>query len=192
MAPQWSAEPPAARDFAAIRLMRVPTVGSIQGIATAECVMGTNTHWANSRTVPCDETGCALCRDGHPRRWHGYLDIYDQLTQRQTVVQVTDLGAQQLHAISQKYGTLRGLLLSFSRIAKRPNARIQVDARQIPQAISDLPAPVNIPAYMSVIWQTSGDTLEPTHRPTPSRQVGPRPITEALKEAIKANGRHDA
>jgi len=135
--------------------MRVPTSGGIQGIVTSEHVLGRYTHWDAYRTVPCTDNDCTLCREGNPKRWQGYISVMNQLNQRQVVLQVTPLAAQALAEAKLQYGKLRGLLALFSRIAKRPNARIHVETRQLPQPILDLPPGVDIPRYMAVIWSSN-------------------------------------
>jgi len=149
--------PPEPREFAAIRLVRVPTTGILQGIVTSHDVIGCWTHWDSYRTQPCPGENCDLCRKGHPRRWQGYFSVYSDLTRRQAVIQITPIAAQTLRAAKEQYGYLRGLLVGLSRIAKRPNARIAIETRQLPQPPADLPEAVDIPKYMSLIWQTNGD-----------------------------------
>jgi len=162
---QWSTEPPAPRDFAAVRLHRVPCSGILQGICTSEVVLGRRTHWDNWRTQPCPGPECVLCRDGDPGRWHGWLSLFSQAAQRQCVVQLTDLAAQAVNEAKLNFGKLRGLLLGFSRVAKRPNARIIVDARNLPVPIEQLPIGIDIRKYMQLIWD-GGAGLEPYNRVT--------------------------
>lgn len=153
----WSNIPPDPRDFANIRLVRVPASGAILGIVTSNDIEGCWTHWDKYRTQPCPGEDCPLCRDGQPRRWQGWLSLVSQVTERQIVVQVSPLAAQTLGEIRTKYGKLRGLLVEFTRAAKRPNARIIVEARQLPKPPAHLPPPVNIQKYMELIWQTKND-----------------------------------
>lgn len=155
--PNWSTDLPEPRTYAEIRLLRVPTGGILQGIITSETVVGTPTHWDNCRTQPCDGPDCELCKKGRPSRWQGYISLFNQVNNRQCVVQITDLAAQQLEQFRRQYGHIRGLLAAFSRVAKRQNARITVETRQLPQPVADLPGPVDIPDYMAMIWQTNGD-----------------------------------
>jgi len=153
----WSSAAPDPREFATIRLIRVPTSGGVTGLITANEVIGCYTHWDTYRTQPCPGDGCPLCLDGQPKRWQGYLSLQSQTTQRQVVLQITALAAQQLHQEKVRYGYIRGLLAEFSRAAKRPNGRILVQCRQLPNAPTDLSEPVNIPKYMALIWQSNGD-----------------------------------
>jgi hypothetical protein len=155
--PLWSTTPPDPHEFATIRLMRVPQSGSLLGLITSEEVLGCYTHWDTYRTQPCPGDGCPLCLDGQPKRWQGYLSLQSQSTQKQVVVQITALAAQQLQQEKARYGHIRGLLADFSRVAKRPNARILVQCRQLPQPPLDLVQPVNIPKYMALIWQSNGE-----------------------------------
>jgi hypothetical protein len=150
----WTNHAPAPRDFALVRLVRVPCTGIIQGIITAEDYLGCYTHWDKYRTQPCTGNGCPYDKAGVPRRWQGYIDIYGQLTERQIVIQITPLAAQALDAAKKHYGYLRGLLVAFDRVAKRPNARIQVATRQLPQPFPQLPTPIDIRKYMALIWQS--------------------------------------
>lgn len=153
----WTTKAPDPREFATIRLMRVPTAGAILGVITSEEVLGCYTHWDTYRTQPCPGNGCPLCLQGQPKRWQGYISIQDQTTQKQAVIQLTALAAQQLEQERARYGHLRGLLTQFSRAAKRPNGRILVQCRQLPNPPTDLDPPVNIPKYMALIWQSNGD-----------------------------------
>ena len=153
----WTNRAPEPREFALIRLVRVPCTGTIQGVITAEEYLGCYTHWDTYRTQPCPGHDCPSCRDGRPARWQGYIDIYGQLTERQFVVQITPLAAQALDEARTHYGKLRGLLVNFDRVAKRPNARINVGTRQLPQPFPNLPQPVDIRKYMALIWQSNGD-----------------------------------
>ena len=150
----WSTELPEPRDFANIRLMRVPANGTILGVLTSHEIHGCRTHWDRYRTQPCPgEHDCPLCLAGTPWRWQGWLSLLSQISDRQIVVQVSPLAAQALNEIRQKYGHLRGLLTQFSRATKRPNGRIIVEARQLPKPIENLPPPVDIQHYMEMIWQ---------------------------------------
>lgn len=154
--PAWSSQLPEPRTYAEIRLIRVPTGGLLQGIITSEEVLGCPTHWDNFRTQPCDGPDCELCKKGKPSRWQGYISLFNQLNGHQCVVQLTDLAAQQLDQFRRRYGHIRGLLAAFSRVAKRPNARIQVETRELPTPVPNLPGAVDIKAYMAMIWQTEG------------------------------------
>lgn len=157
METDWTNHAPSPREFALIRLIRVPTSGCVTGICTAREYLGCYTHWDTHRTQPCPGKNCPHCREGKPARWQGYLDIYGQLTERQFVIQITPLAAQALDQAKNHYGFLRGLLLQFDRVAKRPNARINVGTRQLPQPFPNLPDPVDIKKYMALIWQSTGD-----------------------------------
>jgi hypothetical protein len=83
--------------------------------------------------------------------------MMNQMTHRQHVVQVTPLAKKALDEAKQQYGHLRGLLILFGRIAKRNNARITVETRQLTQPVPNLLQPVDIPRYMALIWQSNGD-----------------------------------
>lgn len=155
MAPEWTSVPPAPGDFAAVRLHRVPTAGSITGIITSTQIYGCWTHWDSYRTQPCPGPDCKLCKDGNPGRWHCWISIYSQMYGRQAVVQLTALAAQSLLQQCERYPSMRGVLVNFSRSAKRPNARIIVETRQLSQPIDALPAEIDIPKYMGLIWQAS-------------------------------------
>ena len=153
----WTNQAPDPREFALIRLVRVPCAGVLQGILTAEEYLGTNTHWDTYRTQPCPGADCKLCHEGKPFRWQGYIDVFGQLSERQIVIQITPLAAQALDEARRRYGYLRGLLASFERVAKRPNARIVIETRQLTQPHPRLPPPVDIRKYMSLIWQSNGE-----------------------------------
>lgn len=151
--PSWSNVAPEPRDFANIRLMRVPAKGNLLGIITSEEVIGCYTHWDKSRTQPCPDKTCTKCHEGIPRRWQAWISLVSQVTDRQIVVQVSPLAHQALDEARAKYGYLRGLLCQLSRQAPRENARIIVDTRQLPKPPDGLPPPVDIQRYMENIWQ---------------------------------------
>jgi len=153
----WESKPPENREYAAVRLMRVPMTGTITGIVTSAAYVGCYTHWDAYRTQPCEGPKCQLCLEGKPRRWQAYLSLMSQTTKRQIVLQITPLCAEALDAEIKRYGYLRGLLAAFGRVAKRPNARVYAEIRQLPDPYPDLPEGVDIRKYMSMIWQSNGD-----------------------------------
>lgn len=157
--PTWTSKAPDPRDFANIRLVRVPATAAITGIVTSHTYLGCYTHWDSYRTQPCGEESCKLCKEGQPRRWQCYFSIMGQASRRQIVVQLTPLAAQSLDEAIERYGSLRGLLINLTRANRRPNSRIIVETRALPMPDPNLPEGVDIKRYMELIWQSTDNQL---------------------------------
>ncbi len=167
---QWTEEIPDPKDFAAIRLIRVPTAGTITGLITSPNIIGCWTHWDAYRTQPCPGLEpppnpephwqpCRLCKDAQPRRWHAWISLYLEVQSRQIVLQLPTLAATNLRDARAQYGYLRGLVAAFSRQHKRPNSRILVETRPLLRPQTFVPEPVDIKRYMSLIWQVAPTTM---------------------------------
>ena len=158
---QWTSDVPADREYASIQLIRVPPVQKLVGISINQLILGCPTHWDGRRTSACVGTGCPHCRDGHAGRWHAYVPIYNQASGHIAVVQLTKLAAGSLHEEALRYGALRGLLLQIYRAKPRDNGRILLDARKLPHEPADLPAPIDVKAFMESIWNGQNTSRDP-------------------------------
>jgi hypothetical protein len=182
--PNWTNSPPPARNPHALSLLRVTPEKQIQGIVTAEDMLGCHTHYWKGRTTPCEGETCEPCKTGHPSRWHAYLPIWSPKTHHHVILELTAAAAETVTAYKHTYQTLRGCLITARRKNRNPNSQLVVECK--PADINGilLPTPPDVVACMSTIWSLPKPLVEPTNRiagiPTINpngRAKTPRPTT---------------
>jgi hypothetical protein len=109
-------------------------------VVLSPALWGVWTHWAGDRSEPCysEKKDCPGCKKGLPRRWKGYLHVFNRQTGREAFAELTPLSAENLLAQVPDGSHLRGLRLTLKRTAAR-NGRLVVlldpGVQQIPRGI---------------------------------------------------------
>lgn len=107
-----------------IDLLRAKCGKPILGIALSDGIVGAWTHYFRRRTSPCVGEGCEACGSQSPRRWLGYVALFDESTQKPFMVELTVAAARQLTRDFAEMRTMRGAWVIIERMSKRPNGRV--------------------------------------------------------------------
>jgi hypothetical protein len=138
----FSDRPPETARSAAVQIVRCPASKDIVLQITADNLLGTATHFCNSRTTPCTLPHCPACTEGIPWRWHAYIAAYEWERHRHVLLELTAAGAEPLISYRDEHGTLRGRWIRVTRPNRRPNGRTAI---QIRAAKPTDPPPPNAP-----------------------------------------------
>jgi hypothetical protein len=165
--PDWTeTAPPDAANYG-YRLIRCPAARPLRAIVLSDRVIGTRTHYAKGRTLPCEGKDCEACNNALPWRWHAYLAILAGDNAEKCVLELTAAAAEQLAKPLKDYGTLRGLELLLERPARKPNGRIRILWKRNGTPTTTLPLPPSIEQIMLHIWGLDQDHLVPSDRKKP-------------------------
>jgi len=149
---QWTKEPPTDQSWAGTRLLRCPAASPLAGITMDAELIGCPTHYAGGRTQPCQGTTCPMCLDGHQYRWHAYLPLYNPVTGRQFVLELTAMAAQDYRLQIQQHQSRAGLKLTVRRDSKRLNARVLLTLEPYQSNGRPLPTPIDVQHYLEHMW----------------------------------------
>jgi hypothetical protein len=151
--PDFTREPPPLPDGFIYRIIRTPAKGAIQAIVTSPEVVGCNTHFVNSRTVPCEGLGtCPMCDDGHSRRWHGYLAAILTNCLEHILFEFTAHASDTFKNYYLAHTTLRACAFKAYRPSQRPNGRVVIHTSPADEARFPLPEPPDLRKILCHIW----------------------------------------
>jgi hypothetical protein len=137
----------------ALPLVRTPPRGILRLMATGHELTGTYIHWYAGRSQPCRGDQCKACLEGTPARWMAYLPGRIADGPRHAIVEIPRLAAQIIQDWQQENGSLRGAILEFTRLSKRPNGRVSVSVARPDTERDDLPPPPDMPRCLATLWQ---------------------------------------
>lgn len=91
-------------------------------------IFGVWTHWTLYGSSPCFSTpeACQGCKDKAPRRWKGYLHVYDWVNKRQCFLEITPVVAESIISQLGENVPFRGYRLKLKR-GNGPKARVKVE-----------------------------------------------------------------
>lgn len=166
--PNWTDTPPADNNVYAFRILRTPAEKPITATITSDNLVGTFTHFAHHRTVPCEgQDECEWCKAGHSRRWHGYIGAVLHQGLEHALIELTQSAAETLHNYRQAYGTLRGCAFTAYRPSKRINGRVVVQCKRGSTPDSTLPAELDLRSILCHIWNVATTKTTATTRVVP-------------------------
>jgi hypothetical protein len=126
-------------------IVRAPSKGSFDCVCLSTMAIGKYTHWWHGRTQPCAGSECSKCIQGSPRRWHTWLGVYSERSQRTFVLEVPAGPAKTLADYRAKHGSLRGISLSLHRAVRIGFGK--------PRGSADLlPACPDVAALLERMW----------------------------------------
>lgn len=190
--PLFSNAPPADQTPHNYDLVRCPPAGKIVACITCPDLVGCPTHFYRGHTIPCEPPLCAACQEGLPWRWHGYVTIYTDKSHFHQLFELTAPAAEPLTAYREQHGTLRGCVLTASRISPRPNGRVRITTRTADLTNIVLPEPPDLRLILATLWnmpelaQEIRGTIKNHPRFNPKSQSllpddhGPTPIATLL------------
>lgn len=158
--PQFSNEPPTGGDRQGIALIRTPANRPFVAIVTSEDLVGCATHYYRNRTTPCEGDDCAICAEGLPWRWHGYLSCVDQHTNDHVMFEFTANASDAFRTYRNQYRTMRGCHFKATRQGNRYNGRVHIICKPADLAGKRLPPGANLPAMCCHIWNIPMDSAK--------------------------------
>lgn len=106
--PIFTTAPPELPDGFVFRIVRTPADRPFQAIVTCIEPVGSNTHFANNRTIPCEGfDACPLCNDGFSKRWHGYVSCLVPTTLEHCLFEFTAHAADSFKNYIELHTTIR-------------------------------------------------------------------------------------
>lgn len=156
----WNPEPRADLHAGTLRVIRVPGERPVRGVVTSEIWAGCDTHFANGRTVPCEQPSCSLCSNGTPPRWHAYLALILHPTREHVLLELPLSAFPSLKTYLGDYQTIRAASLTAYRPSKRPNGRVLTSLDHSGQPPGSLPAAPDVKAILLRMWHDVGRSQE--------------------------------
>lgn len=151
--PRWTTEPPKQTHGFSLRILRTPAAKPLVGIVTSCDVVGTNTHYVNHRTLPCEgDEHCKFCEDGHSWRWHGYLAAILLDSLEHVIFEFTATASETFSTYQKLHITMRGCLFKASRPSGRTNGRVVIQCKPADEQRHRLPDPPNLINILCHIW----------------------------------------
>ena len=130
----------------------------LQVVVLGSKLHGFNTHWISGRTQPCVEprSNCRGCVCKCPRRWAGYLHVYNSARKNTIFLAITPEGKEQLFQGLDGLD-LRGahLVVTRERIDKRAPMIISVMGHSEPNV--KLPPEIDPAPVLAKIWGIDED-----------------------------------
>jgi len=166
--PIFTNQPPELPDGYVFRILRTPATAVLQAVITCLEAVGTNTHFVNNRTVPCEGAdNCPFCTDGHSRRWHGYVSCILVPNLEHVLFEFTAHASDTFKNYNDLHGTLRACRFRAFRPSKRHNGRVVIHTAPGDEAKVRLPEPPNIQRILCHIWNVKYTTRQPTRMSRP-------------------------
>jgi hypothetical protein len=151
--PRWTDKPPEATGPYAYRIVRTPPDKPLTGVITTPEITGTNTHYLNHRTIPCEGADtCEACQAGYSWRWHAYVACVLSPGLEHVLLELTAPPAETLANYLAVYKTLRGCWIRTERPSKRPNGRVILQAKYTDPHKTPLPPAPDVRAILCHIW----------------------------------------
>jgi hypothetical protein len=171
----WTTAVPAAHLYAGIPLMRTPPTLSINGHILSNELAGTYTHFAAGRTQPCEAPTCDHCEAKVPYRYHAYLAILLDRTQKAIILELTAPPAKLVQQFQEANGHIRGAHIIASRPRKTANGRISIYMSMGTIPPIDLPPAIDCTHFMSQLWNIAQTRLNANRNADgkPTLQVEP-------------------
>lgn len=166
--PLWINEPEDDAARFAYRIIRTPAEKPLTAIVTSLEVIGTNTHFVNNRTVPCEGQGdCKWHDQGYSWRWHGYLAAMHIVTSEHFIFEFTAPASKTFKSYLARGGTIRGCKFTAYRPSKRFNGRVVIACSPIDQTRHRIPEPPDVAAILCHIWNVKTNSASSTHMTRP-------------------------
>lgn len=186
--PTWTNEPPDPSDATPFRIIRTPATGKLLAIITSDEVIGTNTHFYNHRTLPCEGATCPACGDGYPWRWHGYVTALDPLTREHFLFEFPAAANDAFKAYRTNQATVRGCHFLATRAPQRHNGRVMIRCKPADLEREPIPSAPNLRKILCKLWSIPYTEIE-----TPDRLKG-HPFAQRVKthDPSGGNGRSNS
>jgi hypothetical protein len=156
--PVFTTEPPPLPDGFVFRILRTPAKGTLQAIVTCTDVIGTNTHFVNNRTIPCEGQGeCPHCHDGFSKRWHGYVSCMITANLEHVLFEFTAHASDTFRNYYKLHNTMRACLFRATRPSGRHNGRVIIHTAPGDESRYALPDPPDIKRLLCHIWNVRYD-----------------------------------
>jgi hypothetical protein len=122
-------------------------------------LQGYMTHWNGSKTRPCydGKKTCEGCAAGQPKRWKGFLYVYEYSTKNTFFVEITPYSAENFFGQLIPKQPLRGLQVLIRREQPRKNAPIKIDLYGVHDDTIPLPVSRDVEATLRKIWSLESD-----------------------------------
>jgi hypothetical protein len=187
----WKNRPPKPNEFGGIRIMRIPKGKGLDLLITSATLVGADTHFAQRRTIPCSGPACALCLDGSPVRWHGYVSICSTRLSAQGVLELTALAATPLIDYQDRHGSLRGASLRAARTGNHDNSPVHCSVNPSDIDLRTLPPAVHLEQFLAVIWHLDAQPAQldlSPHRGPNIRNTLPDDPSQRTPQTDNSNG----
>ena len=166
--PTFDFDPPSVQDNFPFRILRCPALGALDAIATCSRLIGTWTHFAQNRTVPCEgQDACSLCAEGFSKRWHAYLSALIPKTLEHILFECTASASEAFRTYQSVHSTLRGCYFRAERPSHKPNGRVIIKCHPADLTGRFLPPEPDVHRLLCHLWNVQYDPndLGPSCKP---------------------------
>lgn len=159
----WSDRPPTDDRPHYFELVRTPRTYELRGVVTSRRLYGIDTHFWQKRTIKCTAPDCEPCRQGMPRRWHGYISCVVGRHSEHVLFEFTAAAGSAFASHCDEHGTLRGCQFLADRPSNRENGRVRIRIYKEILPSGGLPEAPNIIRMLHHIWNLpwQGDGQQP-------------------------------
>lgn len=161
-------------------IVRTPAKGSFDCLCLSTVALGKYCHWWNGRTQPCDGEQCSKCLQGSPRRWHSWVAVYSERTQRTFILEVPGGPAKALADFRSKNGTLRGVGIQVHRANGKVNGPVRIGFGKARADNVLLPEAPDVEQLLVRMWTSrlgDGETSRPATLTLVHQQDGEKRVS---------------
>jgi hypothetical protein len=157
---RWERAPAEDECDGEYRMTRTPTNGQdVRLMVLVKDFVGLRVHYAG-RTIPCFTSGCEECGKHKPKRWRGYLLATLAGTREKVCFEFPAIAGKRLDNFFKEYGTLKGLILCFSRPSGKANGKVHVSEEGVAKDAHLIGRQPSITDVLERIWGV-GDFVKP-------------------------------
>lgn len=124
-------------------------------------IKGIWAHWSGKKSEPhfFDSAHCPGCQAQRPKRWKGYLHVYDYAGNKELILEVTPASAVQINRLCACSSKLRGERIRLQR-SKGDNGRLTVSVLAVEPKIDALPKEKDPRPSILKLWGISQEDPE--------------------------------
>jgi hypothetical protein len=124
-------------------------------VILSQSLWGVWTHWNGARSEPCfqERAHCNGCKRGLPKRWKGYLHVWDLERRRQVFVELTPVAAESINSQVGLGSVLRGYRVTLERM-KGDQSRLIVHVHPMHTDSDTLPPAKDPAGTLTKLWGT--------------------------------------
>lgn len=143
-----------------LKLLRAVCRKPINGICLSTTVSGRYCHYFRGRTGPCADNDCEACAASQPRRWLGYIAIWDDREQRPFMVELPITAARQLLREFSPGQSMRSFWVQIERLGDKPNGKVVATRLARAQRVGAILAEPDLPSILRAMWRAPSRQLK--------------------------------
>jgi hypothetical protein len=170
------------------QIRRCTPTSPLRGVAISE-YLGADLHWLNGRSSPHIEpqTDCPGCTEKRPRRWEGYLWLWEPQTSAIRIAAFPPGPLTEFDAYIAAHGTLRAATVELAKPGGKPSSRVRARLTRSTYGLDQIPSPpATLEEALLHIWGLHKLDVEvkdlPTRQPACKLVKDPQPPTTDIED----------